>query len=361
MRVAIVSHPTDDDTAMVARWAAAGGTPVVIRPVGAPGCPGVETIHLAVLGKPGSRMIRYVGLRAALAGADVVRVHANPGTALAWQSFGAGRRPASRPAFVLEADHCAGRPLPFVWRLAARRVLARADAVITRHADGLARLRRGGFEGLGFVSGAGPMVTPLRRDRAIGPLTVGLATTELTPLSGAVEVLEAVAASADTILVVVATRGHARLADRAAALDVLDRLRFVAAEELLPQIDVLVAVPHVRAGYRFPYDRLIDAAQAAAIPVVCSKVAGLPEVVGSGGWVVPAHDAGALFEVFRTRLQDRQLLDRIGERAVIHQRTRQIEALDENRLSQIVEAAARSRHGAGRRPASTKANRAAWP
>ncbi len=361
MRVAIVSHPFADDTATVARWAAAGGAPVVIRPVGAPACPGVETIHLPVLGKAGSRLARYARLGPALAGADLVRVHADPGTALAWQSAGAGRRAATRPALVLDVDHGAGRPLSLMWQIVARRVLARADAAIARHGDGLARLRRGGFDGLGFVAGAGPVIAPLRRDRATGPLTVGLATTALTPLSGAIEVLEAVAASQGTILIAVATEGHARLADRAAALDVLDRLRFVEADDLLPQIDVLVAVPHARAGYRYPYDRLIDAAQTAAIPVICSAIAGLPEVVGPGGWVVPANDAGALFEVFRTRLQDREAIDRAGGWAVLHQRTRQIDGLDDARMRQIVDAAARTRPRATKRTAGSKANRATLP
>ena len=352
MRVAVIRHPTGDATAVPMCPPPAGVEVVVIQPAGDPVIDGVETVGLTVLGAAGSRLVRYAALGSALAGAGLVRVHADPGSALAVQVARACRKSSARPALVIEVDHVAGRPAPIIWQFVVRSVLRRADAVIARHTDGLARLRRAGFHGVGLIAGAvQPGAVPntaIRAGLRSGPLTLGIAPSPLTRISGAVDLLEAVAASPGTMLLAVALDNHQRLADRAAALGMADRLRFVDHAAMLSQIDVLVAVPHSRAAYRLPYDRLIAATQMAHVPVVCSNVAGLPEVTGPGGWVVPPGDAGALFELLRTTFQNRGQLAACGARAAQHQRLRQGERLDAAGLCQVTDAAARARRGTKR-------------
>lgn len=367
MRVAHVCNPALDDGAPTLRairnqvmsgCAAAEVEHFVIQPSTSAVRAGVRTVALPVAGRAGSSMVRYRGLLSALADAELVRLHGDPGTALALQVARISRRPGG-PPLVIEVEHMAGHPSSFIWRLVARRVLAQADAVIVRHGHGLAQLRRLGFKGISFIAGAGAVSPRAAAVLRSGPLTLALAPVPLTVQSGAIDVLEAVAVHPGTILLAAPLAGHQRLADRAAALDMIDRLRFVPAADLLAEANVLVAVPHPRAGTRFPYDRMIEQAQSAGIPVICSDVDGLAEVTGAGGWIVPAYDTGAIFEVLRTGL-GHELLAAAGSRAAAHVASRQAESLDGPGMRRVM-AAAQSRPGSARLRSGSGANPAVQP
>ena len=300
MKIVSILHPSD--TRLPALAGAGGDEHQIVVPRGVTG-PCTMALAQGRPVRPGrSRLSYYAGLRPVLAGADIIHLRSDPATVLAYQVIRLSRSVAPQAAVIIEADHRAGQEAALLWRLLARRVLARADAAVVRHADGLAALRLLGFDGAGMIGGAVPWHWPARAGRS-GPLTLGLAARFAGNASGAIDLLEAVAALSAIHLVAVASPGHQRLSDRAAALEMQDRIRFVPADELLASCDILAAVPHPRAGYRLPFDGLIATAQASGIPVICSNVAGLAEMTGAGGWVVPPGDAGAVFEVLR-KLQE---------------------------------------------------------
>ena len=278
-----------------------------------------------------ARLMRYRGLRRILAEADAVHVRTDPASALAYQVASLCRRLGL--AMMIEVDHQAGRPAPMLWKIVARRTLLAADFAMARHSVGLTRLRQRGFAGHGVVAGAGldgcVPVSSARPDLVTTrSLTLGLIAGLSTVTSGAADVLEAVAMSPGVVLQLADIGVHHRLSDRAAALGMQDRLRFVQPGAVLDGIDVLVTAPNPATAYRLPYDVLIERAHGAGIPVLCSDVAGLPEMVGPGGWVVPAGDAGAVFEVLRALRSEPDQVAARAALAVIHQNHRRAARTD---------------------------------
>ena len=347
MRIVSVLHPLATQLPPAADVGAGEHLIVVPRGVAGPG--GVaepEMVLLRQRGWPEFRLARYAALRPVLAGADIVHLRAHPATALAYHVAHLCRPAAGGAVLIIECGHAGSQTPPLFWRMLARRVLIRADAVVARHANGLAALRALGFTGAGLIGGAPAHVAPPHRRYRTGPLTLGLAARYDAAGNGATDVLEAVAASPSVHLVAAASAGYQRLADRAAALEMQDRIRFVPAADLLAECDMLAAVPHPQGAYDLPFDSLIASAQAQCMPVLCSDVAGLPEMAGGGGWVVPPGDAGAIFEVLRSLRATPELLEQAGHRAAAHGKARYLQPLSGSVLHRAMEYRAARRNAA---------------
>ncbi len=265
------------------------------------------------------RFAGYAGLGAALRRLrpDIVNYHGDPASLLAVQ-LARFCRAGDRCAFALELEHVFTMERPWPWRLLARTPLVTADVVIARHLDGLAYARGAGFDGVGAVApaGIGARAIPDRsgarmRLRLLDPPcpVFGFAA-PLTVGCGALELLEAVAACDAEIVVLITGHGPLRpeIMARAAALDVEHRIRLLDDAngvaltdhpDMIAAIDALLVLPTPPLAYREPFDRTIELAQAHAVPVICALVPGLPEIVGDGGWCIPAGDAGALFQLLR--------------------------------------------------------------
>ena len=252
---------------------------------------------------------------------DVIHLHASPASVLAMQVSRLRNRALPGCALVLECEHAVTAGVPWQWRWLARRVLGQTDAVLARHLDGIAALRRLGFDGLGSVAGTGGAAVVPLPSRAEARAALGLTDPAcavigfagpLTAEAGLLDALEAVAACPSELVLLVLGRGPLRdeLADRAAALDISHRLHFadpggpdrlVAANpdlrghpNMLAVLDAVLAVPRPGAAADGPFDRMIETAQMHGVPVIASAVPGLAEIVGPGGWITEAQDPGLL-------------------------------------------------------------------
>jgi glycosyltransferase involved in cell wall biosynthesis len=205
------------------------------------------------------------------------------------------------------ADHGAGA----VRRRAARTVLTRCDAFLC-HAESVAALLREGFPGRPLAVHPLPAVatTPGERDAARDALGVGedvvavLCFGILRPYKGVDVLLQALARlpASSRVLVLLAgepwgeTRGQLRrlLADARIAGRVRARLGWVPEPELATWLAAADAAV-------LPYRSATGSAVAAQVlglglPVVASRVGGLPDVVedGGNGLLVPPGDVAAL-------------------------------------------------------------------
>lgn len=89
-------------------------------------------------------------------------------------------------------------------------------------------------------------------------------------------------------------RYQSQLEERAATAGVADRVRFLGFREDAPDIIAALDLLWVPSR-REPFGRVVAEAMAAAVPVVASRVGGIPELLGEGaGELVPAGEPGAL-------------------------------------------------------------------
>jgi glycosyltransferase involved in cell wall biosynthesis len=98
---------------------------------------------------------------------------------------------------------------------------------------------------------------------------------------------------------------------------VVDRIFFEGVREDIPDLlqamDIFV-LPSLSEG--FPLAAM--EAMASGLPVVCSRVGGLPELIahGESGLLVPPGDSAALAEGVLQLLGDRGLMERLAARAI---------------------------------------------
>jgi colanic acid/amylovoran biosynthesis glycosyltransferase len=138
----------------------------------------------------------------------------------------------------------------------------------------------------------------------------------LVPAKGVPVLLETIAKIDDTILDI-AGDGPQRefLEARAAALGVSNRVRFLGYQsqqrvrELLGQADVFVM-----ASFAEGLPVVLMEAMAAGVPVVATRIAGIPELVedGKNGFLVPAGDPAAAATAVRRLLEDAELRNRFA-------------------------------------------------
>lgn len=273
-----------------------------------------------------NRRARFPSLPAALnlLDPDVVHLHADPDTGLAAQVSRLCSAPHRR-RLVLETEmNSAEYPHGWAASLRARQTLARTSAVLTRTAGALACLRRLGFLGPGLIAGRGlekqrlPETDSARRllDLADGKQKVIGWAGPLDARSHITDVLEAVALCKSDVMLVIpaAAPGYQDVLDRADALEILHRVRFVAAEHpaaafaplpdlssfptMLAACDALLLAPPDGALSRAFGLRTIELAHTHAIPVIHSGRADMIDMVGAGGWQVPFGDPALLARLF---------------------------------------------------------------
>jgi glycosyltransferase involved in cell wall biosynthesis len=240
---------------------------------------------------------------------DVIHVHEEPHTLMAYQAARLRDRVAPQAALVLETEQSATQLPPSALRLSERATHARADVLVVRHRGALEARRFRGFSGLGIVVDHAvdrSLFRPGRRDAArsalgVDGLTIGYFG-RLTAEGGLIEVLEAMASCRAPINLVIMGRGDLReeLADRAVVLKIADKVRFFEPKDsgdiafFLSALDILVALMRPAPGARDPFDRTVAEAQACGVPVIVSDEGTLPDMVGEAGWTVDAGDAGML-------------------------------------------------------------------
>lgn len=136
---------------------------------------------------------------------------------------------------------------------------------------------------------------------------------------------------------IVGTEGEpgweAQLRLRACELGIEDRIEFLGYRSDVPnvlnELDVLVCSSHVE-----PFGRCLVEAMACEVPVVATRVGGIPEAVGEAGLLVPPHSPEHLADAVERLLSDGELrrrmkhegrarvVDRFGPNALVdHCRT----------------------------------------
>lgn len=258
---------------------------------------------------------------------DIIHLHASPRSALA----SSVARLRGTAALVLECEDESPRPrlLPdAALRLAERRVLHSADLVLGRHYGVLTWARRRGFTGPGAVVAYGvdalpkpPSAAERATDLALGFIGA------LTPGSGIVEIVEAVAAARAPIALSILGQGPLQdeIVDRAAALRIGAKLQLNGAStdarrraEFLHSLNALVITQRCDGGGRELADRVIAESQAAGVPVISFGAPGGHEFVGDAGWCVAAGDAGLLSRLLRRLATRRDELERAAASCASH-------------------------------------------
>ena len=319
------------------------GDHMVVVPRGEAGRVGPAAAEIVPLGVLGSgRWAVYRGLARLLrsCGVTLVHLHADPASLLALRLTRFCASVLPQCAIVLEVEHASPLQHRGIWRSVASQTLRRTDAVIARHADGMGTIRSLGFAGVSVTSVAVGAALPLP-SRAEARAVLGLPPEygpcfvyagAMTERAGLIDALEAVAACEPEIhLVVVGPAMHRQdVLAWAAALGAAERVVFRGAMvgglsadlALLAVMDVLLVLPHPVEACRAPLDRQIVLAHACGVPVICTAVPGLPEVMGEGGWVVPPADPGLLFQLMRDLADSPSTLDRMCLAAVAQAESR---------------------------------------
>ena len=305
----------------------------------------VRRVSLPVRGS--GRAARFPSLATALTLLDpaIVHLQADPDTALAQQvaSLASKQR---RFGLVLEteADGCDGTKWKMVSALRSRRVLASTGALVARSAGALTCMRRLGFRGVGIVAASGQEALPLPAAQEAKRLLdlecdVSLVLGWAGPAdmgSDILDVFEALAACQLKVALVIVASGGARqdLIDRADALEILDRIRFVSphpagpgersAPSLAEQPILSGAIDAMLLGLpRNRFDRIaavknVEFAQVQGIPVIYPQHPEFAEVVGAGGWAVPRSDPGLLARLMTTLSRLPALVTERSDAAVSH-------------------------------------------
>jgi glycosyltransferase involved in cell wall biosynthesis len=121
-----------------------------------------------------------------------------------------------------------------------------------------------------------------------------------------------------------------KLRERVASLGLTDRVRFLGwrpdVDEIMPCFDIFV-LPSLNEGM----GRVLVEAMAAGLPIVATRVGGIPDLVkhGENGLLVPPANAGALERAISDLLSDKARRKRMGETGKKMCRPYSIEAMVE--------------------------------
>lgn len=298
-----------------------------------PGVPGFAAVEIAARPRPSRDLAAVRRLRALFAAAspDVVHAHGMRAGALAALALGGG---SLRPLLVVTVHNAApsGGLAGMVYRLLERLVARRADQVLCVSSDLESRMRALRAKQVAHAlvpAPAAPAIVGaatlagLRAELGIagGPdrPPVVLTVARLAPQKGLDTLIDAAAHWRDrdpAPLLVVAGEGplEAGLTQRAMAAGVAMRLlghrRDVPA--LMAAANVFV-LPSVWEGQPLA----LQEALRAGLPLVASRVGGIPDLTGEdAALLVPPDDAAALAAAVLSLLDDPALATRLGEAAV---------------------------------------------
>jgi glycosyltransferase involved in cell wall biosynthesis len=247
----------------------------------------------------------YPGLRRLLRriDPDVLHLWEEPWSIVALQAQMLRRR----AAVLLEVDQNILKRLPPPFEAIRKYVLRHTDHVLSRSPDATMVVRARGYDGPVTPIGYGVDVTtfaPLSHPRsaeADRPLTIGYVG-RLVEEKGLDEALDAMAMSGAPVTLSIMGEGpyEAKLRERIATLGLEQRVSFQGwgspgdVANFLRRLDALVLLTRTTSAVKEQFGRVIIEAQACGVPVIGSTCGAIPDVVGSGGWIVPEREPQAL-------------------------------------------------------------------
>ena len=248
---------------------------------------------------------------------DIIDIWEEPWSLLSAQVCWLRNRllPSAKIVSETEANINRSHPYPFEnWRTYT---FQNADFVVGRSEEAVEVVRAKGYDGPAAAVGNAVdsmLFRPMDREACrealgVSGFVVGYMG-RLVPEKGLMDLVEALAhphcPSSVNLLLVGQGDFQAVLAERAAALGVDARVRFVPARSLndLPGImnalDVFTLPSRTTRTWKEQFGRVIIEAHACGIPVIGSDSGAIPQVVGAGGLIVPEGDSSALATAFAT-------------------------------------------------------------
>lgn len=340
----------------------------------------VRRISMPTSGR--DRKARFPSLAAALnlLAPDVVHLHADPDTSLALQVARLCGAQTGR-GLVLETEMSpTGAGQGWAAALRSRQTLLRTSAVVARNASALASLRRIGFSGLGLIAGRGlePQSLP-DTDDALRLLQIQPGRQPVIGWAGPLDtkshvsdLLEAIALCEREVIVIIPATGpfYQDVLDRADALEILHRVRFVAPEHsgavmderpdlsafptMIAAVDALLVSPPSSALDRACSLRSVEFAHIHSIPVIHSGLRDIADLIGDGGWQVPFGDPALLARLFDALTARPRLLAQATAAASNNAQTRHSPEAAAAGLARAITAASIAASGASSRLDSRK-------
>lgn len=212
-----------------------------------------------------------------------------------------------RAALVLEVDQNILKRLPPPFEALRRFVLKRTDHILARSVAAAKVVRACGYTGEVTLIGYGVDQDVFRPGdlsptySADKPLRIGYVG-RLVEEKGLDDALDALAKMAKPASLAIMGMGpyEADLRARIETLGLQSNVAFQpwgppeAVAEFIRSLDVLVLLTRTTADVREQFGRVILEAQSCGVPVIGSECGAIPEVVGTGGWIVPERDPDAL-------------------------------------------------------------------
>jgi glycosyltransferase involved in cell wall biosynthesis len=212
-----------------------------------------------------------------------------------------------RAAVVLEVDQNILKRLPPPFEAIRRFVLKRTDHILARSLAAAKVVQACGYTGAITPIGYGVdqdvfrPAEPASMRPSGAVLRIGYVGRVIEE-KGLDDALDALAKmKAPATFAIMGTGPHEpALRARIDALGLRDRVTFTpwaspeAVAEFMRGLDVLVLLTRTTAAVREQFGRVILEAQSCGIPVIGSECGAIPQVVGTGGWIVPESDPATL-------------------------------------------------------------------
>lgn len=237
---------------------------------------------------------------------DVIHLWEEPWSIVALQASKLRDSVAPKASLLLETDQNTLRRLPPGFQQIRRYTLARTDLLVARAEESLSVSQKCGFTGESEFVAYGineEVFFPQPRPSAPGPrrLRIGYVG-RLVPEKGLDDVLAALHRCQAPVEFELLGDGPEKegLRARAAALGLGDRVTMLEPRDpagvatFISSLDALVLMSRTTRTWKEQFGRVIMEAHACGVPVIGSSSGSIPDVVGSGGWIIPEGDAPAL-------------------------------------------------------------------
>jgi glycosyltransferase involved in cell wall biosynthesis len=271
----------------------------------------LEPIRLPRAGRAGWYLHYYPHLRTLLKRLkpDVIHLWEEPWSLVAMQAAWLRNRLHPEAALVLEVDQNILTQLPPPFEAFRAYTLHNADFVLGRHPDAISVVQARGYAGPTGIVEYGLDRTIFRPgDRTTARSTFGAEgftlgyVGRLIAEKGLEDMLIALTLCRQNVRFLVMGGGpHKPTLEQAAhRLGVAGRVRFFSSSTpsdvayFMNALDALVLLTRTTNRVREQFGRVIMEAQGCGVPVIGSTCGAIPDVVGSGGWVVPERNPQAI-------------------------------------------------------------------